>query len=73
LIPNATGCKIPELKKREYLKDRLKLLAMNCKNKNIGDLYGGVNEFKRGYHPRNNLVKEENGDLLAKTKIKLSP
>jgi hypothetical protein len=29
------------------------------------DLYRGINEFKRGYQPRNNLVKDENGDLLA--------
>jgi hypothetical protein len=28
-------------------------------------LYRGINEFKRDYQPRNNLVKEENGDLLA--------
>jgi hypothetical protein len=34
-------------------------------NKNIRDLYRGINEFKRGYQPRNNLVKDENGDLLA--------
>jgi hypothetical protein len=26
-----------------------------------------INEFKRGYQPRNNLVKDENGDLLADT------
>jgi hypothetical protein len=24
-----------------------------------------MNEFKRGYQPRNDLVKDENGDLLA--------
>jgi hypothetical protein len=28
-------------------------------------VYRGINEFKRGYQPRNNLVKNENGDLLA--------
>jgi hypothetical protein len=38
---------------------------MNSKNKNIRDLYRGINEFKRGNQPRNNLVKDENGDLLA--------
>jgi hypothetical protein len=32
---------------------------------NIRDLYRGINEFRRGYQPRNNLVKDENGDLLA--------
>jgi hypothetical protein len=38
---------------------------MNSKNKNIRDLYRGTKEFKRGYHPRNNLVKDKNGVLLA--------
>jgi hypothetical protein len=52
-------------KKREYLKDKINELATNSKNKNIRDLYRGINEFKRGYQPRNNLVKDENGDLLA--------
>jgi hypothetical protein len=28
-------------------------------------MYRGINEFKRGYQLRNNLVKDENGDLLA--------
>jgi hypothetical protein len=37
---------------------------MNSKNKNSRDLYRGINEFKRGYQPRSNLVKDENGDLL---------
>jgi hypothetical protein len=34
-------------------------------NKDIKDLYRGINECNRGYQPRNNLVKDENGDLLA--------
>jgi hypothetical protein len=29
------------------------------------DLNRGINEFKRGYQPRSNLVKDENGDVLA--------
>jgi hypothetical protein len=28
-------------------------------------LYRGVNEFKRGYQPRTNVIKDENGDLIA--------
>jgi hypothetical protein len=51
-------------KKREYLQDKI---ATSSKKKNIRDLYRGMNEFKRGYQPRNNLVKGENGDLLADT------
>jgi hypothetical protein len=50
-------------KKRKYLKDKIYEIAMNSKNKNIRDLFGGTNEFKRGYQLRNNLVKDENGDL----------
>jgi hypothetical protein len=38
---------------------------MNSKNKNIRDLYRGTNGFRRGYQPRNNLRKDENGDLLV--------
>jgi hypothetical protein len=51
-------------KKREYLKDKINELAININNKNIRDLYGGINQFKGGYQPRNNLVKDENDDLL---------
>jgi hypothetical protein len=52
-------------KRREYLKDKINELETNSKNRNIRDLYRGINEFKRGYQPRNNLVKDENGDLFA--------
>jgi uncharacterized protein YaaR (DUF327 family) len=38
-------------KKREYLKDKINEIASNSKNKNIRDLYRGINEFKRGYQP----------------------
>jgi hypothetical protein len=52
-------------KKREYLKDKINELATNSKNKNIRDLYRGINVFQRDYQPRNNLMKDGNGDLLA--------
>jgi hypothetical protein len=38
-------------KKRESLKDKINELATNSKNKNIRDLYRGINEFKKGYKP----------------------
>jgi hypothetical protein len=56
-------------KTRNYLKDKIKELAMNKKNKNIRDLYRGINEFKKCYQPLNKLVKDENGDLLAVSHI----
>jgi hypothetical protein len=45
-------------KKREYLKDKINELLTNNRNKNIRDLYRGINGFKRDYQPRNNLVKD---------------
>jgi hypothetical protein len=47
------------------VQDRINELAMNSKNKNIRDLYRRINKFKRVYQHRSNLVKDENGDLLA--------
>jgi hypothetical protein len=47
------------------LKDKINELAMNNKNKNIRDMYRGINKFKKDYQLRSNLVKDENGDLLA--------
>jgi hypothetical protein len=52
-------------KKMEYLKNKIKELETNSNNKNIRDLCRDINEFKKGYQPRTNMVKEENGDLLA--------
>jgi protein tyrosine/serine phosphatase len=52
-------------KKREYLKDKINMLATNRKNKNIRDLYRRINEFKTVYRPRNNLRKDEIGGLLV--------
>jgi hypothetical protein len=40
-------------------------LATSSKNKNIRDLYRGINEFKRGYQQINNLAKDGIGNLLA--------
>jgi hypothetical protein len=52
-------------KKREYLKGKINELETNNKNKNITDLYRGVNEFKKGYQLRINNITYENGNLLA--------
>jgi hypothetical protein len=51
--------------KRKYLKDKINERESRSKNKNIRDLHRGINEFKKGYKPRTNLVKNERGDLLA--------
>jgi hypothetical protein len=33
--------------------------------KNIRDLYMGISGFKNGYQPRNNIVKDQKGDLVT--------
>jgi hypothetical protein len=52
-------------KKREYLKGKLNELETNNKKKNIRDLSRDVNEFKKRYQPIINIIKDENGNLLA--------
>jgi hypothetical protein len=48
-----------------FLSLRAGELATKSKNKNISDLYREINYFKKGYQPRSNLVKNEDGDLLS--------
>jgi hypothetical protein len=50
---------------REYLKGKITDIELSSKNKNIRDLYSVITEFKKGYQPKTNLVKDERGDLLA--------
>jgi hypothetical protein len=52
-------------KKREFLKGKINELETNNKNKNIRDFYTGINEFKKGYQNRIDIVRDENGSLLA--------
>jgi hypothetical protein len=51
-------------KKRECLKDKINEVESDSKNKNIIDLYSGINGCKV-YQPRTNLIKVERGDLLV--------
>jgi hypothetical protein len=50
---------------RKYLKDKINELETSNKNKNIRDLYRNINEFKKGYQPRINIIKDENSNMLA--------
>jgi hypothetical protein len=34
-------------------------MSIKKQNKNIRNLYRGINEFKKGYQPRTNLDKDE--------------
>jgi hypothetical protein len=46
-------------KKREYLEDKISEIELTSMNKNIRDSYRGITEFKKGYQPKTNLVKDE--------------
>jgi hypothetical protein len=45
-------------KMKEHLRVKINQLDINSKNKNIRDLYGGNGDFKKGYQPRTNIVKD---------------
>ena len=51
-------------KRKAYLKAKIEELETNSKIKNIRDLYRGINDFKKCYQPRTNIVKYEKGDLV---------
>jgi len=50
--------------KKKHLKDKIEEVQNNSKIKNIRVLYRSINNFKKGYQPRTNIEKEENGDLV---------
>ena len=52
-------------KKKAYLRAKIEELETHSKIKSIRVLYRGINEFKKGYQPRCNRVKDEKGDLVA--------
>ena len=52
-------------KKKAYLKVKIEELETNSKIKNTRDLYRGNSDFKKGYQPRTNVVKDEKDDLVA--------
>ena len=52
-------------KKKEYPKAKIYELDTKSKIKNIRGLYRGINDLKKGYQPRTNIVKAEKGDLVT--------
>jgi hypothetical protein len=49
-------------KTKAYLKVKIEDIETNSKIKNIRNLYRGNNDFKKGYQPITNVVKDEKGD-----------
>jgi hypothetical protein len=38
---------------------------LTVRPKNIRELFRGMNDFKKGYQPRTNIAKNEEGDLVT--------
>ena len=51
--------------KKAYLRAKIQEPETNSKIQNTRNLYRGSNDFKMGYQPRCNTVKDEKGDLVA--------
>jgi hypothetical protein len=47
------------------MKAKIEELETNSKIKNVRDLYRGINDLKKGYQPRTNIVKDEHGELAV--------
>jgi hypothetical protein len=54
---------------KECLKAKIDELEPYRKIKDIRDLYRGIKDFKKGYRPRTNIVKDEKGDLITDSHI----
>jgi flagellar basal body rod protein FlgC len=52
-------------KNKEYLRAKFDEPETHSKIKNIRDCYSDINDFKKCYHPRTNIVKHEKGDLVT--------
>ena len=52
-------------KKKKYLKAKIEELENNSEIKNIRELYRGISDFKKGYQPRTNILKDKKVDLVA--------
>jgi hypothetical protein len=47
------------------LKAKIGEIGANSKIQNIRYFYRDINDFKKGYHPRTNVVKDDKGDMVA--------
>jgi hypothetical protein len=52
-----------------HFSNQLLLACNTARTSTLRDLYKRINEFKKAYQPRTEIVKDENGDLLADSHI----
>ena len=63
--PNHSNVDNLYIQKKEYLKAKINEPEMISKIKNIRDLHKGISDFKKGYQPGTNIVKNERGDMVT--------
>ena len=54
------------------MKAKVNKLEENSMNKNIRDMYKGINEFKKDYQPHAYVIKKHDGTIVADTTSILS-
>jgi hypothetical protein len=64
MLPRRDASRHFKNRKKAYLKAKFEELESNSKIHNVSDFYRGFSDYKKGYHPRNNIVKDENVDCL---------
>ena len=47
------------------MKAKVNKLEEDSRNKNIREIYKGINEFKKGYQPRAYVIKKHDGKIVA--------
>jgi hypothetical protein len=52
-------------KKKEYLKVKIDELETNSVIKKIGDLHWSINDVKKGYKSRRNIVRDKKSDFVT--------
>jgi hypothetical protein len=52
-------------KKKAYLKAKIEEPETKRKNKNIRDIYRGINDFEKGYQSRTNIARDKKGAVVA--------
>ena len=52
-------------KKKEYLKAIIEDLETTSKIQNTRHFYRGINDFKKGYQPVTNTIRNEKGDIVT--------
>ena len=54
------------------MKAKINKLTENRTNKNIREMYKGINEFKNGYQPRTYVIEKDDCTIVADTSSILS-